>query len=422
MSQNEARKPRATLPSSMPMVVVQDSMEEPSSSLSQLHLPGEDDESDGQERGEQETELQEMLERRARNDRFDELEFLRCKVQQMEEELRTLRLQHLDTMVPVPTSSAPTTTLAFSSQAFGFPVSPPEVPGAPPIWDLAARQQRWRDMAGRESTQLRMVLDTQASLARSMETELGKRIRQQLTGPGDFSGISELERGPDFALETETAESLRGGLDTAFDELDAVFNANGLGRLETPSTDARIREGASGIYLDIFANKFLPFDFETAAAATWNHYRGVERRRVNINQNLTEVEEADPDTVVEEVAMRFTGKSTNAVFRVKQALRRYVEEDRQVVVWVSKAEAAEQQASAYTNFAFVDKGYVVVRRPASPEQGQSSSTQLQICCLISPQMARGCVLDLTTAGAFCGELLVSSNFPQKSSGARTAEI
>ncbi|KAE9042240.1 hypothetical protein PR003_g6062 [Phytophthora rubi] len=62
MSQNEARKPRATLPSSMPMVVVQDSMEEPSSSLSQLHLPGEDDESDGQERGEQEAELQEMLE------------------------------------------------------------------------------------------------------------------------------------------------------------------------------------------------------------------------------------------------------------------------------------------------------------------------------------------------------------------------
>ncbi|EGZ08571.1 hypothetical protein PHYSODRAFT_549463 [Phytophthora sojae] len=339
--------------------------------------------------------------RRARNDRFDELEFLRSKVQQMEEELRTLRLQHLDTMVPVPMPSAPTTTLAFSSQAFGFPVPPPEAPETPPIWDLAARQQRWREKAVRESTRLRMVLNTQASLARSMEVELGKRIHQQLMGQMCHSNcMPELERGPDFALETETAESLRRGLDMAFDEMDAVFDANGLSRLETPSTDARIQEGASGMYLDIFANKILPFDFETATTATWNHYRGVERRRGNIHQTLTEGEEEDPDTVMEEVAMKFTGKSTNAVFRVKQALRRYVEEDRQVVVWVSKAEAVEQPTSAYANFSFVDKGYVVVRRPAFPELDQSSSTTLQICCLISPQMARGCVLDVTTAGTF----------------------
>jgi hypothetical protein len=106
------------------------------------------------------------------------------------------------------------------------------------------------------------------------------------------------------------------------------------------------------------------------------------------------------DTVLEEVAMKFTSKSTNADFRVKQGLRRYVEADRQVVVWVSKAEAVEQQASAYSNFAFVDKGYVVVKRPTLSELDQSSSTLLQICCLISPQMARGCALDVTTAGAF----------------------
>ncbi|KAJ8557031.1 hypothetical protein ON010_g8933 [Phytophthora cinnamomi] len=392
------------------------------SALSQLLvLDDDDDESDEQEWAAQDAELQEMLEsfsrapasarpfcggksrRRARNDRFDEVEFLRNKVQQMEDELRALRLQHLDNMVPVPVSSAPATTLAFSSQAFGFPVSSPEAPVAPPIWDLAARQQRWRERAVRENTRLRMVLDTQASLARSMEAELGKRIREQLTGriryPGDFVGMAVQERGPDFALETETAESLRRGLDTAFDELDAVFDANGLNRLETLSTDARIREGAGGMYLDIFANKLLPFDFETAATATWNHYRGVERRRGNLYQNLTQDEGTDADTVMEVVAMKFTGKSTNAEFRVKQALRRYDEEDRQVVVWVSKAEAVEQPASAYTNFAFVDKGYVVVERPASPEQVHSS-TKLQICCLISPQMARGCILDVATAGAF----------------------
>ncbi|KAF1786400.1 hypothetical protein GQ600_4939 [Phytophthora cactorum] len=209
--------------------------------------------------------------------------------------------------MPVPVSSAPTATLAFSSQMFGIPISSPPVSDAPPIWDLAARQQLWRERAAHENARLRTVLDTQASLAQSMEYQLGKRIREQLAGhalPFDsFSGTIAQDRDPDFALETETIESLRR-------------------------------------------------------------------------------------------------KSTNADFRVKQALRRHVEPDRQVVVWVSKAEAVEQQVSAYSNFAFIDKGYVVVKRPTFPDHSQTASTLLQICCLISPQMMRGCVLDVKTAGAF----------------------
>ncbi|ETI41924.1 hypothetical protein F441_12836 [Phytophthora nicotianae CJ01A1] len=337
--------------------------------------------------------------RRARNDRYDELEFMRNKVHQMEEELRTLRLQHLDYLVPLPVSSPPAATLAFSSQMFGFPVPSPT---APPTWDIAARQQRWRERAACENNRLRMVLDTQASLARRLESQMGKRIRDQLTSQAlpfsNFSGKTALDRGPSFELETETVESLRIGLNTALEELDSVFDTNGLDRVEPPSTDARIREDVSGMYLDIFATKLLPFDFETTATATWNHYRGVERRRGNLNQNLTLADESD--TVMEEVAMKFTGKSTNADFRVKQALQRHVEPDRQVVVWVSKAEAVEQQISAYSNFGFVDKGYVVVKRPKFPEQGQTASTLLQICCLISPQMVRGCVLDVNTSGEF----------------------
>ncbi|KAK1935845.1 hypothetical protein P3T76_010539 [Phytophthora citrophthora] len=335
--------------------------------------------------------------RRARNDRYEELEALRNKVHQMEEELRALRTQHLDNMVPVPISSAPAPTLAFSRQAYGFPVSSSTTSEAPPIWHLTERQQRWREKAERENMRLRMVLDTQASLARSMEAQLGKRIRRQLSSQelsdGLLGGTTTQDHGPDFALETDTVESILRGLDTAFEELDVVFDLNSL---ETPSTNARIREGASGMYLEIFATRLLPFDFETTATATWNHYRGVERRRENLYQQSKDL---CSDTVIEEVAMKFAGKSTFADFRVKQAIRRNVEDDRQVVVWVSKAEAVDQQNSVYTNFAFIDKGYVVVKRPTLLEQ-DTSSTLLQICCLISPQMTKGHVLDITTAGAF----------------------
>lgn len=385
-------------------------------------VPTEDLDGDEQEQAEAEAELEELLasltpaaaessrptrgkvRRRARGDRQDEVAFLRSKVQQMEEELRALRLQHLDNMVPVPAASAPAASLAFSGQAFGFPVSAPQVTEAPPIWDIAARQQRWRQKALRENARLRMVLDTQASLARSMESQLGRRIRQQLSDgrctldvPGAFPVQSAA---PSFTLETETIESLRRGLDTAYDELDIVFAANGLDQLGTPYTEARIREGPKGMYLDIFANKLLPFDFETTATATWNHYRGDDRQRANLYQDFTEGEDSSADTIMEMVAMKFTGKATNADFRVKQALRRYEQPDRQVVVWVSRAEAIESQVSAYSNFAFVDKGYVVVKRPVFPEQEHHPSTLLQICCLISPQMANGCVLDVTSVGAF----------------------
>ncbi|KAG3157966.1 hypothetical protein PI126_g8071 [Phytophthora idaei] len=175
-------------------------------------LPLDDDEYDGQEWGGQDDdELQEMMEslswspeaarpphgrRRAHNDRYDELEFLRNKVRQMEEELRALRLQHLDNVMPVPVSSAPTATLAFSSQMFGIPISSPPVSDAPPIWDLAARQQLWRERAAHENARLRTVLDTQASLAQSMEYQLGKRIREQLAGHAlPFDSFSEFDTG-----------------------------------------------------------------------------------------------------------------------------------------------------------------------------------------------------------------------------------
>ncbi|RLN87897.1 hypothetical protein BBJ28_00010355 [Nothophytophthora sp. Chile5] len=320
---------------------------------------------------------------RARNDRQSEVAFLRQKMQQMEEELWALRRQHANAVVPV-ASPVPAATLAYSAQAFGFPAPPTPTPttGMLPVWDMAARQQRWREKAERENARLKLVLEDQASLARNMEALLQRRIREQTIGcAGTTEGC-----GPEFLVNPDSFESLLAGLDTAHSELDAVFTINGLDHLETPCCETRIREGSNGMYLDIFAKRMLPFDFETTATAVWNHYRG----------NL----ETTADMIMEAVSMKFMGKNTNADFRVKQGLRRYMESDRQVVVWVSKALAAEQQNSPFANFAFVDKGYVVIQRPSSLDLEREDSTLLQICCLISPQTADGSTLDPAMVGAF----------------------
>lgn len=97
--------------------------------------------------------------------------------------------------------------------------------------------------------------------------------------------------------------------------------------------------------------------------------------------------------------MEFLGKTTTADFRVKQVIRRFVETDKQVVVWVSIGQALDPNNS-FASFGFVDKGYVVTRRPTSIAPGHGDFTVLQMCSLVSPQMAAGCRIDMTAAGDF----------------------
>ncbi|KAG3189856.1 hypothetical protein PC128_g11576 [Phytophthora cactorum] len=324
--------------------------------------------------------------------------------------------------------------------------------------------------------------------------------------------------------------------------------------IRIPCTNAQMREGPEGMYVDIFTNKMLPFDFKTAAEAVWTHFRGSEKHRGNLYENFSkdvesssdtvaeitamsllfgddEVEaleaalsyvealppsqpaleisaasstttfpegfgagdegevrldaeldrlllgtlssssehvsestpmaamsttlvttpmasslssplplmvanvgapnvsgqtrrrsraakgptttlakrrvknatkhlETSSDTIMEAFTMEFLGKTTTADFRVKQVIRRFVESDRQVVVWVSIGHALDPNNSPFSSFGFVDKGYVVTRRPMSIAPGHGDFTILQMCSLVSPQMSAGCRIDMTAAGDF----------------------
>jgi hypothetical protein len=110
--------------------------------------------------------------------------------------------------------------------------------------------------------------------------------------------------------------------------------------------------------------------------------------------------ETSSDTIMESCTNEFLGKTTTADFRVKQVIRRFVEGDKQAVVWVSIGHALDPNNSPFSSFGFVDKGYVVTRRPTSIPPGHGDFTVLQMCSLVSPQMAAGCHIDMTAAGDF----------------------
>ncbi|KAG7395239.1 hypothetical protein PHYBOEH_004013 [Phytophthora boehmeriae] len=324
---------------------------------------------------------------RARDQRKHELAYLRIKVQQMERELDTLRQRQSDVVLLKDDASAITTIAG---------------EGAPSIWkDIAIRQEKKREESERENAKLKLLLEGQVKLARSMETLLEKRAKQQLTGLAEAVGASASCFSPgtslDFAAHKDTYEELLMTADTAYAEMDTVFTTNGLLGSEVAYNDARMREGANGVYLDVVASKLLPFDFDAVSTAVWNHFRGNDKHNGMVYENATQHVETSSDTILEAFTMELLGKQMIDVFHVKQVVKRYMEADRQVIVWVCRGYGLEQSGSPFSSFGFFEKAYVVTKRPTSVP---GDYTVLQTCSLMSPRMATGCSIDRTRAGDF----------------------
>ncbi|KAG7378719.1 hypothetical protein PHYPSEUDO_009739 [Phytophthora pseudosyringae] len=336
---------------------------------------------------------------RARNERKNELAYLRNKVVQMETELGELHRHHR-----IGSRSALTTqTAAEKSKESVLTLTGTNGTDIPPFWrDMATRQKLRREKAERENARLKLVLEGQIKLARSMELLLQKRARQQVSECAGHVGKSGAQgRALDFLADKRTFDALVTSVDAAFHEVDEVFAANGLINSETPSRDARMREGANGMYLDISSNKLLPFSKDAVGVAVWNHFKGTEKHRGNLYEKAAKKLDSTDDTVMEDFKMEFMGKTTRADFRVKQVLRRYVESDREVVVWVTSVHSLDEgKTRPFAGLGFAEKGYVVIKRPKSAPLQNAGFTVLQMCSLVVPQKAESCAQDATAVGAF----------------------
>ncbi|KAE9179185.1 hypothetical protein PF002_g27885 [Phytophthora fragariae] len=131
-------------------------------------------------------------------------------------------------------------------------------------------------------------------------------------------------------------------LETAHQEVDAVFASNGLNNMVLTPSDVHIREGVNGTYLEAFSNKVLPFGLRAATEATWDHFKGSEKHLGNGNiYEKTAKNLDDPYTILEEFTKEMHSKNARADIKAQQLIRRYMEPDRDIVIWVSKAEPAE---------------------------------------------------------------------------------
>jgi hypothetical protein len=69
-------------------------------------------------------------------------------------------------------------------------------------------------------------------------------------------------------------------------------------------------------------------------------------------------------------------------FHIRQILRRYVEKDRMVVIWRACFNPIELSGEPITGVQFVEKGFIVVKRPKS---NWANMSLVQTCYIAKPE-------------------------------------
>eukprot|EP00644_Phytophthora_capsici_P005812 jgi/Phyca11/503007/fgenesh2_kg.PHYCAscaffold_2_\ len=175
----------------------------------------------------------------------------------------------------------------------------------------------------------------------------------------------------------------------------------------TPS-DVHIREGVDGKYLEAFSNKVLPFGLRAAKEATWDHFKGSEKHLGNGNiYEKTAKNPDDPYTIIEEFTKEMYSKNARADIKVQQLVRRYMEPDRDIVIWVSIAEPTEIKHKKLRGLTYHLRGYAMTKRsPASTPEHEIS--QLQCVSLISLEPEAEAMYGYETVRAVTNFLIVTA--------------
>uniref|UniRef100_K3W8T9 M96 mating-specific protein family n=1 Tax=Globisporangium ultimum (strain ATCC 200006 / CBS 805.95 / DAOM BR144) TaxID=431595 RepID=K3W8T9_GLOUD len=330
---------------------------------------------------------------KSRNERKQELIYLRKKVSELEAQLRDVNKKKKPRIASSRTSSSPYQIHPADrpSQALRFTIPIATVqtsnPAVASVWkEIAGRQSDERVKSERENIRLKLVLENQIKIAKSLQKFLNKstatrEIEKCIHGA---KGLRHVHPPPSDRTENQIFEDLLSGVDNAYDEIDAVFAANGLARSEIPRMDAKMRtDAAQGMFLEVFANKMLPFDIHKTGAAVWNHFVYTKERvpyRYYYHTKPKNIN-ATEDTIVENYKLEMQVNHTSAYFHVKQVLRRYVEKDRVVVVWRAFYDPLEFSGEPLTGVQFLEKGYIVVKKPTTISGNMSL---FQTCYIANP--------------------------------------
>ncbi|ETI40126.1 hypothetical protein F443_14421 [Phytophthora nicotianae P1569] len=312
---------------------------------------------------------------RARNERSREIAYLRDQMEKLQLDLRLLQTQRAKEKSEKKVEKETALVRKKSTQITT-------------MWQgLAEQQKRRREEAKRDNVLLKLAIERQKKVADNLRGLMQRRATQ-LTN--ECSSLMTLARSKHHLInvlplrcDLGDFEGLFQQLENSYRMLDDVFMANGLTGMTTSPIDVHVREGVYGNYFELSSYKVLPFDVRTTAEAAWNHFKGVEKHLGN--GSLYEKAEKgldDPYTLIADLKKEIFSNSSRADIRVKQALRRYIEEDRDIIAWTSRVVPIEIKHKLLRGLTYNVRGYAITKRSpdSTPERELSV---LQICYLVS---------------------------------------
>ncbi|RLN95913.1 hypothetical protein BBJ28_00010521 [Nothophytophthora sp. Chile5] len=342
---------------------------------------------------------------RARDERKEELIYLRKTVQTMEARVRSLQLsQRRALAASAAPLGSPGETEAFTAgaitlaavQAHGMSdhaisgEDEAEDAAMGPVWtEIAARQYQERRRAELENIRLKLILEGQIKMAKSLEKMLTKRTSLRVMESIQGKYLTSLQhRKPTPSDEEDEAiifERLQKKLETALEDLDAVFEANGLARMEKPYGDAQLRRENGSTILEIYANKVMPFGVQATGQAVWEHFSHAMDHipsRFVYQKQLKNLETRD-DMLVESFGLELVGsRNATAAFRVRQIRRKFTLADRVVIASRVYSEALELSAEPTKGVRLHEKGFTVVK-PFLNASGRRGAL-VQTCYIFRP--------------------------------------
>ncbi|KAG6610280.1 M96 mating-specific protein family [Phytophthora cinnamomi] len=205
---------------------------------------------------------------RARNAQTREIAFLREQLEKLTLDLQVL--QHQQSQC----SGVIVATNASSSQI-------------PSMWQkLAQRQRLRREEAEANNLRLRLSLERHRKIADDLCNLARKRALQLaneyewIMDIGHFSHPNHhIVRALNFSAGSSEFLELFQHLAAAYQDMDTIFEGNGLASMGISLDDVHMRESTKDKYryLEFFSNNVLPFELHATTEATWDYFRGVEK-------------------------------------------------------------------------------------------------------------------------------------------------
>ncbi|KAL3673808.1 hypothetical protein V7S43_001499 [Phytophthora oleae] len=308
---------------------------------------------------------------RVRNDRTREIAVLKEQMEKLQLHLKVLRSQ--------PAQEEKTNVTALTAR---------KASSVPSVWrDQAVRQRRRREEVERDNVRLKLAVDRQRKVANNLQSLMQKRASQLTNECASLVDTCCSQRNSvdvlDFCGDIGDFRVLFLRLDSAYRDIDSVFAANGLAAMTITPNDVHVREGVDGEYLEFSTYKDLPFAMQDTTEAAWDHFTGVQKHNGNgslyqkVAKSLNE-----PYTIIEDFSKEVYSNTSRADVKVKQVVRRYLEPDRDIVIWVSHCTPAQVKHKLLQGLVYNLRGYCITRRSPSSTPG-NEMTQVQMCSQIS---------------------------------------